>query len=49
MRTNFEKEIIMNTPAEKVWETFTKQGRNETMYFDMPDFNLEDTATFNFY
>ncbi|WP_313029045.1 SRPBCC domain-containing protein [Soonwooa sp.] len=49
MKTKVEKEIIINAPIDKVWKALTNKDDMKHWYFDIPDFNLEKAAVFNFF
>jgi len=42
-------EIIVDAPAAKVWDALTKKEQLQQWYFNIPDFELREGATFNFY
>ncbi|WP_300670870.1 SRPBCC domain-containing protein [Soonwooa sp.] len=49
MKTNVEKEVIINASIDKVWKALTNKEEMKHWYFDIPDFSLEKDAIFNFF
>ena len=45
----FLKEEVCHAPVEKVWQAITDKDAMKAWYFDIPDFELKEGATFNFY
>jgi len=41
--------IQIKAPAEKIWQALTDKTQMKEWYFDIPDFELKEGATFNFY
>lgn len=41
--------IVIDATASMVWHALTNKSQMKEWYFDIPDFNLEEGATFNFY
>lgn len=41
--------VLIKEPARKVWLALTEKDQLKEWYFDIPDFELKEGATFNFY
>ncbi len=41
--------ITIKAPAGKIWEAITNYNQMKEWYFDIPDFELKEGASFNFY
>ena len=47
--TMISTKIVIKAPASTVWKALTDKSQMKEWYFDIPDFNLEEGATFYFY
>lgn len=41
--------VQIHEPASKIWEALTQTDKMKEWYFDIPDFELREGSTFNFY
>lgn len=41
--------VQIKEPASKIWEALTQTDKMKEWYFDIPDFELKEGSTFNFY
>lgn len=49
MHDNVVVKQRVNAPLEKVWSAITNKAQMREWYFDIPDFELKEGASFNFY
>ena len=48
-KQTFIGEHVYNAPVEKVWKALTDKEEMKHWYFTIPDFELKEGTTFNFY